>query len=116
MFIPISVWGQIAPRMQNKELAAMLAAPTQEQSDQQLEAWAKEKVGSNDPMLLQAFLDVAPLLVENVAISHWTARNPQWKDAMPEVLTVAEAAQVAQADYLLDATQTRQLIEQLKTL
>lgn len=116
MFIPVSVWSQIAPKMQDKQLAAMLAAPTQEQSDEAMEAWARAKVGSNDPMLLQAFLDVAPLLKENVAISHWTERNPQWKAALPELLTVAEAARAAQADYLLDATQTRQLIEQLQAL
>ena len=116
MFIPVSVWAQIAPKMQDKQLAAMLAAPTQELSDQKMEAWAKEKVGSSDPVLLQAFLDVAPLLKENAAISQWTERNPQWREAMPELLTVAEAAQVAQADYLLSATQTRRLIEQLKAL
>lgn len=94
----------------------MLAAQTQELADEAMEAWAKEKVGANDPLLVQALLDVAPLLMENVAISRWTARNPDWKAAMPEVLTVAEAILIAQADYLLSATQMRRLSELLKAL
>ena len=45
-----------------------------------------------------------------------TPQKRRLADLLIEGLTVAEAARAAQADYLLDATQTRQLIEQLQAL
>ena len=115
MSVPIAVWNQIAPKMQNQVLAQMFAVKSQEKHDQLIDSWALKAVGQEPEMQL-AFQLVAPLLVENVAISKWTASNPQWKQALPEVLTVAEAAALAQADYMLSATQTKQLIEQLNKL
>lgn len=115
MGAPASIWNQIAPRMQNKELARIFALTDQAQMDEALSNWARARVGS-EPMLLLAFEELAPLLVENMAISHWTERNPQWLGAMPEVLTPGEAALLAQGDYMLDEQQTRQLIEQLRSL
>ena len=113
--MPIAVWNQIAPKMQNQALAQMFSAKSQEQADQLIDQWAMKAVGQ-EPEMQMAFQTVAPLLMENVAISKWTASNPQWKQALPEVLTVAEAAALAQADYMLSATQTKQLIEQLNKL
>lgn len=115
MSVPIAVWNQIAPKMQSKELAQMFSVKSQEKHDQLIDSWAIKAVG-REPEMQMAYQLVAPLLMENVAISKWTASNPQWRQALPEVLTVAEAIRIAQADYLLSATQTKQLIEQLNKL
>lgn len=115
MSVPIQVWNQIAPQMQNKELARIFAMTSQEKADAALDQWAAKAVGE-EPMLRLAFQEIAPLLAENVAISRWTEKNPDWKQALPEVLTAGEAAHLAQADYMLDAPQTEQLIAQLRAL
>ncbi|WP_445938240.1 hypothetical protein [Pseudomonas sp.] len=96
-------------------MAAMFAIKDQEKADKAIDQWSMEAVGS-EPDLMMAFQTVAPLLLENVAIRQWTDSNPQWKSAMPEVLTVGEAATLAQADYLLSEPQMEQLIAQLKAL
>ena len=115
MSVPIGIWNQIAPQIQHKELARIFSMTSQEKADAALSQWAQSKAGSA-PMLLAAFEEIAPLLLENVAISKWTASNPQWLMALPEVLTVGEAARLAQADYMLSATETAQLIRHLRAL
>ena len=114
MGVPLQVWKQIAPSMQDKNLKAIFSASSQEQADELLEQWAKDK--ASDSMVVLSLMEFGPLLKENPAIRQWVNKNPQWSMAMPEVLTPGEAASLAQADYLLDAKQTAQLIEQLRKL
>ncbi|MCY1410332.1 hypothetical protein D9M71_256990 [compost metagenome] len=101
--------------MQNRELAAIFALTDQEQADAALASWASRRVGE-EPLLLLAFLTMAPLLVENVAIRQWVNRHPQWEGALPEVLTVGEATRLAQADYMLNEAQTELMMAQLRML
>ncbi len=113
MGAPIAIWNQIAPQMQSEQLRRIFSIKNQEKADSELDAWARKKMGK-DVTLTLAYQEIAPLLIENQAIGRWVERNPEWLQAMPEVLTPGEAALLAQADYMLSAMQTRRLIEQLK--
>lgn len=115
MSVPIRVWNQIAPSMRNRELAAIFSMTSQAQADAALEEWVRRRV-DNDPLLVAAFEELAPLLAEHMAIRRWVDLNPQWAGALPEVLTAGEAALLAQADFFLDAPQTERLITHLRML
>jgi hypothetical protein len=115
MSVPMTVWNQIAPMMQSKTLAAMFSIKNQQEADEAIDQWAMTAVGK-EPDLMMALQTVAPLLLENVAIRQWTDKNPDWKQALPEVLTLGEAITLAQGDYMLNARQTAQLLQQLQSL
>lgn len=64
----------------------------------------------------KAFLDLKPLLLENVAISRHIQQtdNPSLRQALPEVTTINEAVILASRDQPLTTFQQRQLSELLK--
>lgn len=115
MSVPIRMWNQIAPSMRNRELAAIFSITSQVRADAALEKWVRRRV-DNEPLLVAAFEELAPLLAEHMAIRRWVDLNPQWVGALPEVLSADEAALLAQADYFLDAPQTERLVAQLRML
>lgn len=88
-------------------------------SDQEIEPeatkLARAAVGS-DPDAQMAYLTAGALLTQHAAISEWVAENPDWREALPEVLTVGEALTIAHRDYLLDKPQMEQLKAQLQSL
>lgn len=94
--------------MQSRTLATIFSAETQEKADEALDQLSAERIGK-DPELVMAYQTVAPLLIENVAISKVAAKNPQLRNSAPEILTLGEALAVAQADYLLNEKQMAQL-------
>jgi hypothetical protein len=114
--LPINVMNQIYKTglMQSKTLAAIFSAKTQEQAEEMLDQLSLERIG-DDPTLIMPYQTVAPLLIENVAISKVAMKTPQIRLAAPEILTIGEALWIAKADYLLTETQLVQLREALET-
>lgn len=110
-----SVRKQIAEtgKMQHPSLRRIFKMADEGAADEALLELARRQVLNNDSLVMP-WATTAPLLLENVAISRFTMKNPDWKMALPEILTIPEAAQIAQADYLLTEKQTKQLIESLK--
>jgi hypothetical protein len=100
------IWQAIAPMMQSERWKALAMLPESER-DPKLES-LQESLGV-PPRVAAAFVVIAPLLVENRAISRWTAESGQLSSALPEVTTVAEAMDLAQAEYRLTAMEHRQL-------
>ena len=59
------------------------------------------KSSINDPYrkkVVRLFLEVAPLLAENKAISKAARKNPMIRQACPEILTVDEALELARME------------------
>ena len=69
------------------------------------------------PEVCRAFLDLKPLLLENVAISRHIQQtdNPSLRQALPEVTTVNEAVILASADQELSTLQQRRLEKLLQS-
>ena len=65
----------------------------------------------------KAYLDLKPLLLENVAISRHIQQtdNPSLRQALPEVTTVNEAVILASADQELSTLQQRRLEKLLQS-
>ena len=71
----------------------------------------KRKVG---PEVAMAFQDVKPLLLENVAISRFTLDHPELRQALPEIVSVAEAVIIASKDRPLSQTHQKLLARLLR--
>lgn len=56
-----------------------------------------------------AYVTVKPLLLENVAISKFTQAQPNYRQALPEIVSISEAVMVASMDYPLSPTQQAEL-------
>lgn len=56
-----------------------------------------------------AYLDMKPLLLENLAISRYCESRPDLRNALPEVPTVTEAVLLASADHPLSPQQQKRL-------
>lgn len=65
-----------------------------------------------DSMLVQAFLDARPLLLEREAIARYVRTHPELRGALPEVNSINEAILIVTGDWPLDQSET----EQLRTL
>ena len=99
--------------MQHLALEKIFQMDNEEAADELLMKMAREQVNLKENLVLP-WIGSALLLLENVAISRFTAKKPDLKMLLPEVLTVAEAAGIAQVDYLLNWTETRLLIDALR--
>lgn len=75
------------------------------------------KAAGVSPEVSKAFLDLKPLLLENVAISRHIQQtdNPSLRQALPEVTTVNEAVILASADQELSTLQQRRLEKLLQS-
>lgn len=100
--------------MRTQTFAEIFRQKDDQKSLQMLEDLAVKMVGEDDALLRMAYLTVAPLLVENVAISKAAEQDRNLPLVAPEVLTYEEALAVAQADYMLNGQQQNQLLKALK--
>ena len=110
-----SIRNQIAEtgRMRYPALEKIFRMTDEDKADLELNRLALKQVQLRQDLVLP-WICSAPLLLENEAISLFTATNPNWKMALPEILTIPEAARIAQVDYLMNATQVRRLMDSLK--
>lgn len=58
-----------------------------------------------DHDVAMAYQDMRPLLTENVAISKYTQRHSEYRQALPEIVSISEAIAVASMDRPLNQTQ-----------
>ena len=105
-----AVWNQVAQRGMKSPLGSALVTlgpadlrRVYEQERERLEA------KGTDPQVAAAYLMVAPLILEREAVADFVAENPQYRAALPEVTSLAEALTLAGREYLLNRTQLKQL-------
>jgi hypothetical protein len=110
---PASVWNMVAVNAPAAtQTFGRLFGMDQPDLDAALESLASrlERV-EKDPAVLRAWMTVAPLLFENVAISQaCKALDSQaLRQALPEVTTVNEAVALASQEFMLDRSQASKL-------
>ena len=116
--VAAEVWNAIAS---TQELATRWArevfALEQEALAARLEEMRAElEEQGQDPDVALAYLEEMPLLAESRAISAWISAedDPDLRQALPEVASVAEAQELARMDYALTPTQERALARLLE--
>ena len=108
--VAAAVWNQIAETQQLKTAWArkVFALGPEEMlraEDAEYEA-LKATVGHD---VAASYQDVKPLLLENQAISRFTQAQPMYREALPEVSSIAEALVLASMERPLSQMQQRQL-------
>ena len=104
------IWNQIAPAAQHQVWKDRMEAPDNQALAKAMDDLADKlrKLDQDNPVIL-AYQAVAPLLQENRAINDFTRKNPQYRTALPEVLSTNEALLLAMKEYTLTDVQTRKL-------
>ena len=111
--IPVNFWNEIAKDGPLKSAWAKKAFPLTEEEMEILEAKEREELEKTYPgLVVRAFLDLRPLLLENEAIQKWVNKS-DWNrmnaGAFPEVLDVDEAVAMGTRDWMLDEAKQKQL-------
>ena len=111
--VPTEYWNEIlrTQRVRNplmRRLRALQGLALPEALDRL--ARDQESAGAS-PRATLAFATVAPLLLENVAISRWIQMrdDDSLRAALPEVVTIKEAVALATAEYSLTSSEQRDL-------
>ena len=104
------IWNEIAKTQKlrtpwARKAFSLDAEAMNEQENREYQS-LKEKI---DPVTAASYLDVRPLLLENVAISRFTQGQPQYRDALPEVTSIAEAIALASKERPLNLRQQTSL-------
>ena len=113
------IWNEIARTQELKTAWAKKAFSLN--AAQMVELVSREyeelKAAGVSPEVSKAYLDLKPLLLENVAISRHIQQtdNPSLRQALPEVTTVNEAVILASADQELSTLQQRRLEKLLQS-
>lgn len=116
--VPMSVWNAIAKSQPLSQPWATLFRMTPEELPQgiaRLVDAPAEAAGADNRTVL-AYRLVAPLLVENEAISAYLeeTRQPNMRACLPEVTSVNEAVILASMEYELTRSQQRKLTQLLQ--
>lgn len=101
--VAASVWNQIAKTQELETEAAKVAFRlNQEQLGQMVIFWMFEtEKHLTLPKVVLCLPTFLPLLTESLAIGSFTSQHPNFRNALPEVLSADEAVQLAIADYRL---------------
>lgn len=109
------IWNEIARTQKLRTSWAKMAFALDAEAMAELEdrefKTLKEKVGREVAM---AYLDVKPLLLENVAISTYSQAHPNYRQALPEIVSISEAVMLASKERPLSPTQQASLTSLLK--
>ena len=114
--VAAEIWNQIAETQpMATQRWSRLAKLDQQQLNDQLETVMNQIKAPNKVVL--AFVTVAPLLLENEAISLWILANEshQMRSALPEVTTVSEAVNLGSMEYSLTETERARLADLLRS-
>jgi len=109
MGIAANVWNQISPlcsHPQWKHLFSMDEEGIIQATDKEYHRLVDAGV---DDRVAAAYLEVAPLLQERKALQTFSRQNPQYRNALPEVLSTNEAILLMVTDHHLRVSQTREL-------
>ena len=64
----------------------------------------------HDKIVALAFVEIAPILAERLAIAQYAKKNPQIRTIAPEILSYQEALQIATKDHWLTKRQQKELL------
>lgn len=112
--LPAKVWNEIAELGPIRTEWAKERFPLNDEGIQQAEEQDADQLDSDgvDPMIVQAFLDARPLLLEREAIARYVLRHPELRGTLPEVNSINEAILLVTGDWPLSQSET----ERLRTL
>ena len=109
------IWNQIAETQTLKTVWARKAFKLDGMAMAELEdkeyKTLKAKVGQD---VAASYQDVMPLLTENVAISKFIQEQPNYRQALPEIVSIAEAVILAPQERPLNPMQQKQLANLLQ--
>ena len=116
--VPMQVWNEIAKGQALSQPWATLFRMTPDQLPRGLEKLVDEPIealGADNRTVL-AYRLVAPLLIENEAISAFVLEDnrPDLRTAMPELISVNEAVSLASLEYRLTPLQQKNLTQLLQ--
>ena len=108
--VATAVWNQIAETQKLKtawaqKVFALNPEEMQQAEDKEYKALART-VGHD---VAASYQDVKPLLLENEAISRFTQAQPMYREALPELTSIAEALILASMERPLSQTQQKLL-------
>ena len=108
--VATAAWNQIAETQKlktawAKKAFALNSEEMQQAEDKEYKALARA-VGHD---VAASYQDVKPLLLENEAISRFTQAQPMYREALPEVTSIAEALTLASMERPLSQTQQKLL-------
>ena len=108
--VATAVWNQVAETQKlktawAKKAFALNSEEMQQAEDKEYKALARA-VGHD---VAASYQDVKPLLLENEAISRFTQAQPMYREALPEVTSIAEALTLASMERPLSQTQQKLL-------
>lgn len=108
--VATAVWNQIAETQKLRtawaqKVFALNSEEMQQAEDKEYKALARA-VGHD---VAASYQDVKPLLLENEAISRFTQAQPMYREALPEVTSIAEALTLASMERPLSQTQQKLL-------
>lgn len=105
------VWNEVAKQepLQTPMARSLFPLP-QDQLNEALEARELALRGQGvDPKVASAYLSVAPLLWEQAALANYSRANPKAAQALPNVVSPAEATLLATKEFSLTASQQQSL-------
>lgn len=115
--VPLTLWNQIAPDLKTpwiKDLAELTDFLTfEEQSERLTQQWQKDGL---DSLVASAYLMLAPLMLEHKAIGARLEQtgSADLRQALPELLTPEETAEMAQEEYNLSVKQVLAFVKKLR--
>lgn len=103
------IWNRVAKEQPlQTPMARALFPLDQEGLNQALEAREMALTSQGfDPKVASAYLTVAPLLWEKAALATFSRDHPGLSDALPEVVSPAEATSLATQEYSLTGSQQK---------
>lgn len=109
--LPARVWNEIARQEQLRTQWARTVFVMDETGIQESEETDAHRLDQDgvDPMVVQAYLDARPLLLEREAIARYVAKHPDLRASLPEVNSINEAILTVTGDWPLSQSETAQL-------
>lgn len=116
-FLPAAVWKQVAQEQELESPAAKVAFklnPTQ--LSRMEDIWMmKEAAAKTPPKVARCLPTCLPLLLESDALSQFKSQHPQFRDALPEMNSPQEAAQIMAIDKRLTPEDQTTLMQVLRS-
>lgn len=108
--VAAKIWNEIAPTARHPEWRLLFSLKRTELPSalDRIAARIREQ-GIVDPLVILAYLQLAPLLQERQAVQAWVAKHPNYRSALPELISTNEALMMAISEHRLKVSQTREL-------
>lgn len=107
--IAAPIWNQISPLCKHPQWQRLMAMESEAMHQARDRVFHQLQAEGVEAVVAAAFLDVAPLLHERQAVATFSRQNPQYREALTEVLSTNEAILLMVKDHHLRVSQTREL-------